>query len=57
MKCVLYRICGQASFKNARAIFFFEVGPGGQHILVGFINIFKGLSNPNLTPQKFVGDI
>jgi hypothetical protein len=39
---------------NARAIFFFKVGRGGQHTLVTFKNISEGLPNPDMTPQKFM---
>ena len=31
----------------------FEVGRGVQHVSVGFKKFFEGLSNPDLTPQKF----
>jgi hypothetical protein len=34
--------------------YFFEVGWGGQHVSVGFKKFLEGLSNPDLTPQKFV---
>jgi hypothetical protein len=34
--------------------YFFEVGRGGQHVSVGFKKFSEGLSNPELTPQKFV---
>jgi hypothetical protein len=41
--------------RDARAIFFLKLGRAGNiYISVKCINFFKGLSNPDLTPQKFV---
>ena len=54
VKCTQYGICSQAAFKNARAIFFFQVGWGMHHVSVGYKNFSKGLSNPDMIPRKFV---
>jgi hypothetical protein len=36
VKPTQYGICSQVAFKNARAMFFFEVGRGGHQFSVGF---------------------
>jgi hypothetical protein len=43
-----------SGLQECKGHIFFEVGWGGQHVSVGFKNISEGLSNPELTPQKFV---
>ena len=44
--------CSQAAFKNARAMFFFEVGRVGQQQPVGSEISRDGCPHPNLTPPK-----
>jgi hypothetical protein len=62
MKCTQYEICGEAAFKKARAMVFFnEVGQGGQQFSVVFKKSpknFGGLPKPVFaSPYKFVGGV
>ena len=43
-----------SGLQECKGHIFFEVGRGGQHVLVRFKKFSKGLSNPEMTPQKFV---
>ena len=47
VKCTQYAICAQATFKNARAMFF-EIGQDMQHVLVG---IKKNLNFGGVVPR------
>ena len=43
-----------SGLQECKGHIFFEVGRDGQHVLVGFEKLSKGLFNVELTPQKFV---
>ena len=52
MKCTQYEICGQATFKNARAMFFSKSAGAGNNFRSGLEN----LTVPEYSsPEKFVG--
>jgi hypothetical protein len=39
VKCIQHGICSQTVFKNAKVMFFFEVGRGGQQFSFGYKKI------------------
>ena len=52
VKCIQNGICSQATFKNARAMFFFEVGRGRQQFSFGIKNVMGGFSPPKSDTPK-----
>ena len=49
-----YGFCGQAAFKNARGLYFFEVGQGEQHFLT---HKSSSWAEPNIVPLQGVCNI